>query len=223
MGITIKELSEISGYSCSTISRVITNKGNVKKETQDAIENLLMKHDYRTNIMELRSLERKQKNILIVVGDLNNYFYTELIRLIKTEALKNAYMPLIAFSEDSISEEEEYVNMAIKECYAGIMFINVRGEKHLSKILKQSQIPTVFLNRGIRFSDFETVTSDNYQGGYIATSYLIEMGHKKIGHIMGHVYSEAAQERRRGYEDAMEHAHLCVSCLIEVVMFMESI
>lgn len=211
MGITIKELSKISGYSCATISRVIANKGNVKRETQEAIEKLLMEYNYRTNIMELRSLEMKQKTIMIIVGDLNNYFYTELIRVAKTEALRQRYVPLIAFSEDSIEEEAHYVDVAVKEGYAGIMFINVRGGDELASVLKQYGIPVVFLNRGIRFSDFDAITSDNYLGGYMATSYLIEMGHKKIGHIMGHVYSAASQERRRGFEDAMEHGKLCVT------------
>ena len=51
MGITIKELSKISGYSCATISRVITKQNNVKEETRRAIEELLIQYDYRTNIM----------------------------------------------------------------------------------------------------------------------------------------------------------------------------
>lgn len=211
MGITIRELSEISGFSCATISRVISNKGNVKAETREAIEKLLVEHNYRTNIMELRSSESKRKTIMMIVGDLDNNYYTDLIRIMKNDALAKGFVSLIAFSENSIEEEEKFVRMAIKERYAGIIFINVRGGKELGAILKQSGIPVVFLNRSIRFSDFDSVTSDNYQGGYMITSYLIEMGHKKIGHIMGHSYSLTAQERRRGYEDAMNDKNLCVT------------
>ena len=72
MGITIKELSEISGYSCATISRVLSNKGNVKDETREAIEKLLIEHNYRTNVMEIRSSESKKKTIMIIIGDLDN-------------------------------------------------------------------------------------------------------------------------------------------------------
>lgn len=211
MGITIKELSEISGYSCATISRVLSNKGNVKDETREAIEKLLIEHNYRTNVMEIRSSESKKKTIMIIIGDLDNYYYTELIKIIKKDALDKGYTSLIAFTDNSIKEEEEFVNMAIKERYAGLIFINVRGGKELGNLLKKSEIPVVFLNRNIRFSDFDSVTSDNYQGGYMITSYLIEMGHKKIGHIMGHIYSSTAQERRRGYEDAMNDSNLCVT------------
>ena len=211
MGITIKELSEMSGYSPATISRVIANKGNVKKDTREAIEKLLLENNYRTNIMELRTSELKRKTIMIIVGDLDNTYYTELIKIIKNDALERGYTTLIAFSDNSIEEEEHFVNMAIKEKYAGIVFINVRGESDIAELLIQSEIPVIFLNRGIRFYDFNSVTSDNYEGGYLITSYLIGMGHRKIGHFMGPTYSMAAQERRRGYEDAMNDKGLAVT------------
>ena len=211
MGITIKQLSEISGYSTATISRVILNKSNVKKETREAIEKLLMEYNYRTNVMELRSAEQKSKTILIITGDLDNVYYTELVKIVKQDALEKGYTTLIAFSDNSIEEEENFVKMAIREHYAGIIFMNVRGGKELAELLLQNDIPVVFLNRGIRFYDFNSVTNNDYEGGYLITSYLIEKGHKKIGHFMGPSYSMAAQERRRGYEDAMRDHGLFVT------------
>ena len=203
MGITIKELSKISGYSCATISRVITKQNNVKEETRRAIEELLIQYDYRTNIMELRASELRQKMILIIVGDLDSWYYMEMIRAIKRETAKGRYVVVIGYSDNSVQQEEEYVKIAIQEKYAGIIFVNVRGGDNISRLLKQSGMPVVFLNRGIRLSDFDTIRSDNYYGSYMITSYLIEMGHRKIGHLAGNQYSSTAMERRRGYEDAM--------------------
>lgn len=211
MGITIKELAKISGYSCATISRVITNKGNVKEETRKAIAKLLNEHNYRTSVMELRTSGLRQQTIMIVVGDLDNWYYMELIRTIKKEVVEKGYIPIIGYSDNQIKDEEDYVNMAVKEGYAGLIFINVRGSRGLCNILEQKKIPVVFLNRGIRFASFDTISSDNYQGGYMITSYLIEMGHKKIGHLAGSNYSATALERRRGYEDAMRNGKLPVT------------
>jgi len=211
MGITIKELSEKSGYSCATISRVISNRGNVKKETREAIEKLLVENNYRTNIMELRSSEWKRKTFMVVIGDLDNTYYTELVKIIKRDAWEQGFSTLIAFTDNLIEDEFYYVEMAIQERYAGLIFINVRGGDALAEILNQSKIPVVFLNRGIRFYDFNSVTSNDYEGGYLITSYLIDKGHKKIGHFMGPSYSSAAQERRRGFEDAMSDRGLSIT------------
>ena len=211
MGITIKELSEISGYSITTISRVITNKGNVKKETKEAVQKLLVQYNYRTNVMDFLKSEQSSKIIMVILGVLDNFYYSSLIKVIKEKTETYGYSVLIGYTDNSLEEEEKYVRMAIKEQYAGIFFMNVRGGNDLAELLKSGGVPVVFLNRGIRFAEFDSVTSDNYRGGYMITSYLIEMGHKKIGHLMGNTYSTVAQERRRGYEDAMNDAKLPVT------------
>ncbi|GAA0806103.1 LacI family transcriptional regulator [Clostridium sp. AF19-22AC] len=211
MGITIKQLSEMSGYSCSTISRVITNKGNVKAETREAVERLLMEQNYRTNVMELRMAGINQRTIMIIVGDLDNWFYMEMIRGIQRRVAEEGYISVIGYSDNEEKAENEYVQMAYQESYAGIMFINVKGDSILKQMLMQNKCPVVFLNRSVRFVDLDTVCSDNYQGGYMATNYLIEMGHRKIAHLTGSLYSSVTFERMRGYEDAMRDAHCVIS------------
>lgn len=211
MGVTIKQLSEMSGFSTATISRVISGSGSVKKETREAIEKLLVENNYRTNAMDLRKKRVKSKTILILTGDLDNWYYMEIIRRLTGYIENSDYIPLVAYTGNQIDKEEEYVHMAIAEEYAGIAFMNVRGSENLKKILEANQFPVVFLNRRLKAGAFDTVCNDNYRGGYEATAYLIRKGHKRIGHLMGSMYSNTAIERRRGYEDAMRDHGLVVT------------
>lgn len=211
MGVTIKQLSEMSGFSTATISRVISGSGSVKKETREAIEKLLVENNYRTNAMDLRKKRVKSKTILILTGDLDNWYYMEIIRRLTGYIEDSDYIPLVAYTGNQIDKEEEYVHMAIAEEYAGIAFMNVRGSENLKKILEANQFPVVFLNRRLKAGAFDTVCNDNYRGGYEATAYLIRKGHKRIGHLMGSMYSNTAIERRRGYEDAMRDHGLVVT------------
>ena len=211
MGITIKELSENSGYSTATISRVISGTGSVKKETKEAIEKLLVEYNYRTNAMEIRKKSINNRTIMILVGDLDNWYYMESVRVLNRHIWENEYIPIIVYTDNQIELEEEYVRLALLKNYAGIIFINVRGNEKLKEILTMNQCPVVFLNRKIKLASFDTVCSDNYHGGYQATTFLISKGHKRIGHLMGSVYSNTAVERRRGYEDAMRDNGLIVT------------
>jgi len=211
MGITIKELSEISGYSCSTISRVISGKKNVKKETREAVEQLLLDYNYRTNVMELRSQSQKNKTILVILTDLEDHWLAIQAKGIQEEASRNGFTALAAFSNGVLEEEENFVKMAIRDRYAGVIILNTCGGKALVELLKQSGIPVVFLNQEIRFSGFDCVITDNYQSGYLLTEYLIKKGHRKIGHLMGEASSLIDQERRRGFEDAMRDHGLYLS------------
>ena len=194
----------MSGYSTATISRVITNKGNVRPETKEAIEKLLLEQNYRTNIMELRQARRKNTTIMIITGDIDNWYYMELIRALSRALDKEGFSTLIAYTDNQTDKEERFLQTAIEEDYAGAVFMNVSGSENIKEILLKEQFPVVFLNRGIKLAYFNTVCNDNYHGAYQATTYLIRKGHKRIGHLMGSVFSPAAIERRRGFSEAME-------------------
>lgn len=211
MGITIKELAEISGYSVATISRVISGSGKVKIETRKAIEKLLIDYNYRTNIMEIRNTSRNQNKIMIIVGDLDNWYYMQIIRNLNIYLWEQNFIPIIVYSNNQKEQEEEYVRIGLVEKYAGLVFLNVRGDVNLKKTLENNGCPVVFLNRAIKHTSFDTVCNDNYHGGYKATEYLINRGHKKIGHLMGSLHSATAIERRRGFEDAMYDHELVIT------------
>ena len=106
MGITIKELSEISGYSITTISRVITNKGNVKKETKEAVKKLLVQYNYRTNVMDFLKSEQSSKIIMVILGVLDNFYYSSLIKVIKEKTETYGYSVLIGYTDNSLEEED---------------------------------------------------------------------------------------------------------------------
>lgn len=203
MSITIKQLSGISGFSTATISRVIAGGDRVKPETKEAVERLLEEYQYRTNIMELRSRARKKKTILVIVGNLETAWHTEQIRVIRARMLEAGYTTLIGFTDNLVEEEEHMVKLAREEGYAGLCIINVRGGDRLQALLQQYDIPVVFLNREIKFSNFDVVIGDKYMEGYIVTRYLTQKNHRRIGYVQGDYYASALQERLRGYQDAM--------------------
>ena len=204
MGITIKQLSELSGYSTATISRVILNKPNVKEKTRREIEKLLLQYHYRTNVMELRENRKYIRTIMVIIGDLMNWYYIRILEILYQKTAEQGYGIMIGFTNNDVSKEKELAESAIAQGYAGLIFMNVMGKDELAQILKESAFPVVFLNRGIPHHYFNTVTNDNYQGGFQATECLIRMGHRKIGHLAGGFFSETALERCRGYEDAMK-------------------
>lgn len=148
---------------------------------------------------------------MLLVGDMNNQFYIEQLTCLSDTLRKNHYIPVIAYTGGETSTEEEYIDMAVSEGYAGALFLNVRGSSTVVDTIKDSGMPMVLLNRVIEDAPFDSVCSDNYRGGYMAAKYLIERGHRRIGHLAGNAYSNTTQERVRGYRDAMEKNNLVVS------------
>lgn len=190
---------------------MITDKGNVKEETRIEIRKLLAKYNYKPNLSDVRKSAYRERSIMLLIGDMSNQFYIEQITCLSDTIRSKKYVPVIAYTRGESQVEEECVEMAASEGYAGVIFLNVRGGGHIAEVLDERGIPAVFLNRAIANVSFDSVCSDNYRGGYMAAGYLIERGHRRIGHLAGSAYSHTTRERLRGYEDAMRESGLVVT------------
>lgn len=198
MRITIRELSEISGYSSSTICRVINNSSGVKKETREAIEKLLDEYQYRTNVMDFRRQAANCRKVFIIVGKLENGFYIEQAKYISRLLKEMGYEAMITTSFEDEKIEKSVVETAKKESYAGIIFTDVCTGSG-QDLPDENGIPILCLNRNVPLSPFDSVITDNYLGGYLATQYLIERGHRKIMFLAGKLASHSMRERERGF------------------------
>ena len=203
MKITIKELSDKSGYSVSTISRVLANKENVKKETRQAIERLLIENNYRSGSYNTRVAKGVQKLVLIVVNDIANQFYVKTLQKMQELFVQEGLLPLIAVSENIIELEEKYVSTAQDIHLAAIVLMTPMESENLKKLISGSRVPVVLANRYLRSLDTDVVCVDNYRGGYMATEYLLQHGLRKIYHVAGYQNSTASNDRRRGFSDAL--------------------
>ena len=190
---------------------MITNKGNVKQETRIEIQKLLSEYGYKASLLEGRKSAYRDRSVMILIGDMYNQFYIEQLGCLSDTLRKHGYVPVIIYTGGESSVEEEGVGMALNEGYAGALFLNVRGGTEIAGAMRDSRIPVVLLNRVIEDVPFDSVCSDNYRGGYMAAKYLIERGHRRIGHLAGNAYSNTTRERVRGYKDAMKKSNLVVS------------
>lgn len=211
MKLTIKDLSKLSGYSVSTISRVLANSGNVKEETRQEIERLLVEHNYRSGSFGARISKTIQKIVMVVVNDLSNEFYLETIHKIQAVCNAAGYLPLVGISNSVAEMEEKYVITAQDMALAGIILMTPMETDNLRRLISASNTPVVLVNRYMRSMDLDVVCIDNYRGGYLATEHLIQRGAQHICHVAGPQNSSASRDRRRGFEDALQDYALPVS------------
>lgn len=209
MKTTIKDISRETGLSASTISRVLTGNGYVKEETRRRIEDAIQKLNYT-------SLQSSRKNILekaliVIVDDITNQFYVDIIRGIESIFEPMNYKVLICKSDDNNIKEENYLAFASSSGFSGAVMVTARETPRLVKILDQADMPVVMVNRYLRSYDCDSVSMDNYRGGYMSVQYLLEMGHSKISHLSGPMHSSASSDRYRGFIDAMHDNKLEVT------------
>lgn len=202
--VTIKDIAKECGVSNATVSRALSGNSIVKSETQRRIIDCAKKMGYSFSMQKYTPPSK----IMIISGDIGNQFYAGIIKGANHLLAQEGYKAACFYSDYSTASEEEYVRFAFEDNYVGILMITASETEALSTLLSNSSCPVVLVNRYIRSMDLDVVCIDNHRGGYLATSYLIQAGHKKIAHLTGPQNSTASQDRLIGFRAAMADAGL---------------
>jgi len=205
MGVTIKDIAREAGVSLATVSRVINNKNEgVGPETRERILNLMKELEYYPNRIA-RGLVTKKTNILgLVLPDISNPFFPSLTRGVEDTANKYGYNIILCNTDNNKKKEETYINVLKENNVDGIIYTSVVSNKDKSvKMLLQSRIPFVLLDRSINAADIPEVITDGESGMQQMVEYLIANGHRRIAYISGPGNNSPAEQRLEGYSKAL--------------------
>jgi LacI family transcriptional regulator len=203
--VDIEYIAKIAGVSRSTVSRVLTHSSKVKEETRLKVEAVMEQENYRPSIVARGLATGKLNIIALIVSDIRNPFYSELVWIINTNLRENGYLMTLYNSSQIAGENDQHLQQLFDYGFSGIIIADARNELSFSNLLKKANCPIVLVNRELDFvSQYDSISVDNVQGGYIATNYLIELGHRKIGMLHGPSISTTSQGRFEGYQMAFK-------------------
>jgi LacI family transcriptional regulator len=207
VSVTIYDIAKKSGVSTSTVSRVLSGKitpnGKSYAKVMDAVK--ILNYPYKD---PSPSHSLYKRHVMVIVDDILNPFYMEIASMINQILGDANYHVAIYLSDTEHNTDEELLRLAEKESFSGVIMITAIETPSFVQLLKNYTIPLVFVNRIIRSLDLNSVCIDNERGGYMATQYLIEKGHKKIAHLAGPANSTASSDRLKGYKEALEDANI---------------
>lgn len=201
--IIIKDISQITGFSPMTISRVINNEKHVKQETRRKVKQVIEEYGYEPNYFA-RSLKTKQsKTIGLIIGEIENPYYSRLAKGVIDTAEQFDYNVMVCNSKYSPERGEKYLNMLIKRGVDGLIIATIDFSKDLIHNVKRKHIPFVLVTRRMdEPKDINYIVADDYYGGRLAAEHLVELGHKKI-YFLKTAEVLGAIERVRAFKDVM--------------------
>lgn len=205
MTVTIKDVAKKAGVGLGTVSRVLNNHPSVSKETRKKVLDAIKELDYNPNAIA-RSLKIKStKSIGVMIPDISSAFYSDIVRGIEDIANQYKYN-IILLNTDLKREKEKESLIMLKEKKAdGILFISNTINDKLKKDFRSINIPLVLVATKDENNEFYSVTIDNEKAAYIATEYLIKLGHKRIAMLAGKKDDpNAGIPRINGYKRALK-------------------
>lgn len=205
--VTMSQIAEAAGVSVPTVSKVIHQRSDVAPDTRQRVERLLIEHGYLT-AQTTHTLRRRQSCFIsLVVPELTSAYEFEIIRGTQ-QALAEAHCQLVLTNADNWSgEEDNWLPTLINSNIDGIILLLADEHSGCISELQKLHIPFVVVDRlGELGPDIPSVSATNWAGGRTATQYLLSLGHRRIGAILGEQHFASTQDRFAGYRTALESA-----------------
>lgn len=201
----LQDIADALGLSVSTVSRVINQKSTVKESTRKRVMEYLDSCGYSPNFLARSLKTNRTKTIGVVVPDITESLFGNVIKGINDELDRWGYTAVICDSDESADKEKKHLrylqDIRVDGCIVALVspfqetIRNFAGEKRPIVL-----IDNIFPCEGI----CDSVAIDNFRAGYEGTKFLIEKGHTKIGIITGSNDQPTGSERLRGYLAAMQ-------------------
>jgi LacI family transcriptional regulator len=205
--IRIRDVAERAGVSVATVSRVLNGDPNVDPELRERVRAVVAELGYRPNRLA-RNLRRQQMEAIgIVVPDIENPHFAEMVRVIENTVLPLGYRVLVCNTDEDADRQAAALRMLADERVSGIVLSASDPAGSIDQ-LRDLGIPVVAIDRALKDADIDTVVTDNVRAVSDATRRLIEAGHRRIVFVGGRLEVETGSERQQGYLAAMHAAGL---------------
>jgi LacI family transcriptional regulator len=228
---TIKDVAKQSGVSISTVSAVLNATGWVPEDTKDRVERAINDLGYRPNRIA-QSLKKRRSNAYgIIVSDLLNPYFTEIVSALQLRLLEGDKYSFIFNSDRRSDLADKSFEFILDRQLDGIVLISDSvSEKIVRKYSKKyPEVPIVAIERDYDIDSVYTLLVDSEKAAFEATTYLVNLGYKRIAMITGPSVGVGSSsygrlQRTEGYTRALKTAKLPVSMdlIVEGTFRMES-
>jgi len=210
--VTIKDIAKALGLSTSTVSRALRDSYEISPETKKIVLEYAQKINYHPNPIALSLKERRTRSIGVIVAEIANSFFSQIIDGIESIAYQNGYNVIISQTRESSERELINLNYLTSRSIDGLIVSVAAETRDFSNFveLHERGMPIVFFDRIVNDIDTHKVVVDNHRGAYDATLHLLNSGYRKIAAIANNEILSITRERLSGYRAAHEEFGLKV-------------
>ncbi|MCL2465585.1 MAG: LacI family transcriptional regulator [Micrococcales bacterium] len=205
--VTITDVARVAGVSVSTVSKVINSRDGVAQDTYTRVNQVIDELGYEGSLVA-RSLRSHHTGVIGLLVNEFEPFSTEILKGAAAAALADSDYDVLAYTGGRRSGgegwERRYLTRLSGTLIDGAVLVTP------TVVDAEAIVPVVAIDPHAGPLGYPTVDSDNFTGGVLATRYLIELGHRRIGFIAGRADLESARLRESGYRKALADAGIPV-------------
>ena len=201
-GVTIEDVAARSGVSIATVSRVLSGSVPARPATRERVLAAARELNYRPSAVARALKLRSTRTFGLLITDIENPFFPQLVSAIEAEAVARGYGLVLCNTSDDPARELASLDLLIERRVDGIMVASSRAMRRHAALLRRIGVPVVLLNSG-RVDGLPSIDTAQRRGARLAADHLLELGHRRIGHITAPRTNAAAADRLAGVRDAV--------------------
>lgn len=195
----IQEVARRAGVSIATVSRTINNSSVVDPKTAKRVWKAVEELGYYPNSQARSLVSGRSRIIGLIVSDITNPFFPELIKGFEDVAIHNCYEILVSSTNYDSARMAVCVRRMLERKVEGVAIMTSEMDKHLVDQLAHRNVPMVFLDVGPTGEGISHVEVDYAMGVNEAVEHLLSLGHRRIGFISGPLGLKSARIRRTAF------------------------
>jgi LacI family transcriptional regulator len=204
---TMRDVARLAGVSVTTVSSIVNGKEGVSPELTGRVQDAIATLDYHPNELARGLKVNRTFTIGIILPDVSNLFFNEILQGVETEARRNGYSVFLCNSNEDPPLERELLTTLIRRRVDGILLASIQP------LLEENGLPgrrppIVCFDRAPAGFAGGVVVVDNVLAAYQAARHLIDLGHQRIAIITGPATTLTGIGRFEGFQKALEEAHL---------------
>ncbi len=206
---TIRDIARLAGVSVATVSGVFNNKPTVKPALVEKVKKAMEALDYHPDQVARSLRVRRTFTVGMVIADVTNPFFTEVIRGVEKEAQGNGYSVILCDANEDPALERHYLGTLFSRRVDGVLLAPT-GPPPAQESRVHKRFPIVLIDRVPLGFAGDAVMTDNFGAAYDGTCHLIELGHRQIAIITGHLNFSNGLDRLDGFRKALQEEHLAL-------------
>lgn len=207
---TIQDVARHAKVSTATVSRALSTPGRVSEGTRARISEAIRATGYTLNQTARSLRQRTARTILVALPDIRNPFFSSILDAVEREASGRGYGVLVVnlyLGRETACRLQDYM---LSNRADGLLLLDGSLDLETLRAMTMAphSVPLVVACEEIPDAGFHTVLTDNVRAAERATRHLLDLGHRKIGHLLGPEHNIVSRDRLAGFAAALEQAGL---------------
>lgn len=202
--VTIKDVAALAQTSVTTVSLILNHKGQrFSPETIDRVRKAQVKLGYTPDYFAQNMVNKQTRTIAVLVPDINNPFFSEFIQGIEEIAYQHDFIPLVYSAGTQNQKVNYYLKELVRRKVDGLILAVSGLDEGILRQLASQQMPYILLDQSEKQHQSDEIMVQDLIGGQLATDYLIQQGHRRIGIVLPANSAWNIEQRLLGYRKTL--------------------